>query len=101
MRDANVETHVPHGAQLLEFVEAVMQGDPANITEVRNQLQNSMSESAVVDASTTIAMFSIMDRIADATGTPIDAGIAHDSRLEIGAQLGMDHRLSQPPPFAD
>ena len=100
MRDANVETHVPHGAQLLEFVEAVMQGDPATITEVRNQLQNSMSESAVVDASTTIAMFSIMDRIADATGIPIDAGIAHDSRLEIGAQLGMDYSMYHPP-FAD
>lgn len=97
MRDANVETHVPDGTQLLEFVEAVMQGDPATVTEARNQLQNSMGESAVVDASTTIAMFSIMDRIADATGIPIDAGIAHDSRLEIGAQLGMDHLAPQPP----
>ena len=36
-------------------------------------------------------MFTIMDRIADATGIPIDDGIAHDLRYEIGEQLGMSH----------
>lgn len=50
-----------------------------------------MGGPAVVDASAVIAMFNIMDRIADTTGIPIDEGIAHDSRLAIGEQLGMEH----------
>ena len=35
-------------------------------------------------------MFNIVDRIADATGIPIDEGFARDIRYQIGNELGMD-----------
>ena len=68
-----------------------MQGDPPEVTRARDELQAAMGGPAVVDASAVIAMFNIMDRIADTTGIPIDEGVAHDSRLAIGEQLGMEH----------
>ncbi len=36
-------------------------------------------------------MFTIMNRIADATGTPVDEGPARDLILNMGDQLGMGH----------
>ena len=72
-----------------------MQGEPSDVTHSRDELQAAMGGPAVVDASAVIAMFNIMDRIADTTGIPIDEGIAHDSRLAIGKQLGMEHLAAE------
>ena len=89
--DSGEESGVAHGSELLAFTEAVMNGDPDAIADTRDDLSSALGDQAVVDTSAVIAMFNIMDRIADATGIPIDDGIAHDVRHEIGDQLGMSH----------
>ncbi len=68
-----------------------MQGGAGDISEARNALATALGERAVVDTSAVIAMFNIMDRIADATGIPVDEGVAHDARYRIGNKLGMGH----------
>ena len=75
----------------MAFTESVMSGSPDDIATTRNALSSALGDRAVVDASAVIAMFNIMDRIADATGIPIDEGVAHDIRYEIGDQLGMSY----------
>ena len=68
-----------------------MSGTSGEIAETRDVLGSVLGDRAVVDATAVIAMFNIMDRIADATGIPIDDGIAHDMRYQIGEQLGISH----------
>jgi hypothetical protein len=66
--DAGVE----HGARLIAFTEAVMADDPRALRREREALRAVLSPSAFVDAAATIAAFNVVDRIADATGIPLD-----------------------------
>ena len=45
----------------------------------------------VTDTAAVITMFNVVDRVADATGIPIDPGLARDMRYAIGSELGMEH----------
>ena len=65
--DAGVE----HGARLLAFTEAVMRGESA-ATE-RDRLRAMLSPESFVDVAAVIGSFNVVDRIADATGIPLDA----------------------------
>ena len=89
--DSTEASGVDHGDALLAFTDSVMNGSAADIAATRDALGDALGDDAVVDASAVIAMFNIMDRIADATGIPIDDGVAHDARYEIGDRLGMSH----------
>ena len=68
-----------------------MEGTPHAIQESRDELVSALGAQAVADASAVIMMFNVVDRVADATGIPIDEGIAHDLRHQIGEDLGMSH----------
>ena len=61
---------VQHGAALLAFTEAVMRGEPA-ATE-RESLRARLSPESFVDVAAVIGSFNVVDRIADATGIPLD-----------------------------
>jgi alkylhydroperoxidase family enzyme len=80
---------VEHGAELLAFTEAVMSGDDAALRRERSRLRAVLSPQAFVDVAATIAAFNVVDRIADATGIPLDpmmlamsAGVRSELRLE-------------------
>lgn len=64
--DAGIE----HGASLLAFTEAVMRGESA-ATE-RERLRALLSPESFVDVAALIGAFNVVDRIADATGIPLD-----------------------------
>ncbi len=64
--DAGVE----HGARLLAFTEAVMRGEAA--TSERERLRAVLSPECVADVAAVIGAFNTVDRIADATGIPLD-----------------------------
>jgi hypothetical protein len=64
---------VAHGARLLAFTDAVMGADDAALARERRAL---LSDAAFVDTCAVVGAFNIVDRIADATGIPLDAGMA-------------------------
>jgi alkylhydroperoxidase family enzyme len=79
--DAGVE----HGADLLAFTEAIMRGEPATLE--RERLRQVLSPEGFVDAAALIGAFNVVDRIADATGIPLDPAMeamSQDIRDELG-----------------
>ena len=91
MRGEDVDSGVSLGTELLAFADAVMDRDSKTVSESRDTVESKLGSQGVVEAAAVIAMFNIVDRIADATGIPIDPGFTRDFRYEIGSELGMDH----------
>lgn len=85
---------VPGGDILLPFAEAVVSGDVSRIAAASDGLADALGEAAVVDAAAVIAAFSMNDRVADATGIPIDDA-GRDARESIARNLGI-RRYKEP-----
>jgi hypothetical protein len=68
-----------------------MSRDAAATETTRTALEAALGAEGVVDTAAVITMFNVVDRIADATGIPIDEGFTRDLRYQIGSELGMDH----------
>ena len=64
---------VPHGARLVAFTEAVMRGDDTTVARERAALRAVLSPESFVDVAAVIGSFNVVDRVADATGIPLDA----------------------------
>ena len=67
---------VEHGGRLVAFTDAVMGSDEAALDRERSALRKLLTPEAFVDASAVIGAFNVVDRIANATGIPLDAGLA-------------------------
>jgi hypothetical protein len=91
VNDGTVESGVAYGAELLAYTDAVMSRDAEAIAKTRDDLGAKVGDRGVVDTAAVISMFNVVDRVADATGIPIDDGFTRDLRYSIGAELGMDH----------
>lgn len=63
---------VAHGERLLAFTEAVMGDDDEGLARERRALRAVLSDAEYVDVCATIGAFNVVDRIADATGIPLD-----------------------------
>ena len=88
---------IPHGSLLKAFAEAVLGDDEAMLSEVRQRLRNALGDAALVDAAAVIANYSALDRVADATGIPLEP--AKDAgTVDLRAQLGIDAWRSTPLP---
>ena len=59
--------------ELKEFALAVVDGDLQRITSARDAVLQRLGSAVVVDAAGIIARYDSTDRIADATGTQVDA----------------------------
>lgn len=81
--------NIPHGALLVQFAEAVLGGDDALLGAVRAELRAKMGDPALVDAAAIAATFNAIDRVADATGIPIEDNKA-ESTADLRAALGID-----------
>ena len=73
---------IAHGARLIAFTDAAMSDDEAGLVRQRSALRDVLSPAAFVDTCATIAAFNVVDRIADATGIPLD-----DSLIAISAEV--------------
>ena len=82
--DAGVE----HGALLVAFAEAVMRGDAGDVQRERDSLCAATSPETVVDVAAVIGAFNVVDRIADATGIPLDPFLAAASQ-EVRKELDL------------
>jgi len=83
---ATGDAGVAQGAELVAFVEAVMGRDEGALVQARAALRAVLSPEAFVDACAVIGAFNVVDRIADATGIPLDdglVGISADIRTEL------------------
>ena len=72
----DTDAGVVHGARLLAFTEAVMGSDEAALRHQRAALRAVLSPECFVDTCGVIAAFNVVDRIADATGIPLDDALA-------------------------
>ncbi len=71
----------------MTFAEAVVGGDELQVATARQVLLDAVGPEALVDAAAVAANFERMDRIADATGIPLDAPmdlLTADLRSELG-----------------
>ena len=84
------DTGVALGRELLAFTDAVMANDAAGIEATREVVHRALGDAGVVDTAAVIAMFNVVDRVADATGIPIDEGPTRDMRYGVGGELGME-----------
>jgi alcohol dehydrogenase class IV len=80
---------IPHGALLVAFAEAVLGTDEARLVATRADIRQSMGDAALVDAAAVAATFNAIDRVADATGIPIEHGKA-EATADLRASLGID-----------
>src|SRR5687768_7218035 len=70
--DPRVDSGVPEGKALLAFADAVLADDLEERERTRADVRARIGERAFVDACGVIAHFSMMVRIADGTGIPLD-----------------------------
>ena len=83
--EASGDAGVEQGARLIAFTEAVMRGETA--ARERDALRAVLSPAAFVEVCAVIGAFNVVDRIADATGIPLDPmldAMSGDIRQELG-----------------
>ena len=63
---------VSHGDRLVEFAEAVLADSDEQLLRARSALRGSLGDAALVDAAAVVGFFNAIDRVAEATGIPLD-----------------------------
>ncbi len=92
-KEAAVDGGIEHGAALITFTDAVMCGDQESAARERRRLLSLLGPQGFVDVASTIAAFNVVDRVANATGIPLDPMLAAMSE-DLRAELGLDHFAS-------
>lgn len=91
--DPEVDIEIPGGITLIKFASAVVGTDLAELTRARGKLANSLGVDALVASAVIAGNFSRNDRIADATGIPLETNFLEQSS-DFRAELGLDNFLS-------
>ncbi len=87
--NSHADNGIPHGTTLNTFAEAVLGTEDAALESIRNTLVAELGPQALVDAAAVVATFMQMDRIADATGIPLDNTVM-DLTDGFRAELGLN-----------
>jgi hypothetical protein len=78
---------VPHGRLLVAFAEAALGHDDRALDAARQALVAALGGAALVDAAGVAGLFNAIDRVADATGIPLEpekAAATTDMRVALG-----------------
>ena len=86
---AGGDGNIQHGALLVSFADAVLGTDDQRLNEVRAAIGSRMGSAALIDAAAIVATFNAIDRVADATGIPIEDNKA-ELTADIRAALGIN-----------
>jgi hypothetical protein len=87
--------NIPHGALLVQFAEAVLGSDDERLASIQSEIRTKMGDAALVDAAAVAATFNAIDRVADATGIPIEdnkAEVTADFRAALGINAFAEKR---------
>ena len=84
---------IPDSEVLVDFAEAIVDGNPLKIETTREVLTQQMCEQAMIEAAGVASNFQRMVRIADATGIPL--GGFEEMSVEIRRELELDDFLLQ------
>jgi hypothetical protein len=87
--------NIPHGALLVAFADAVLGDDDGRLKEIQADIRDQIGDAAFVDAAAIAATFNAIDRVADATGIPIEdnkAASTADFRAELGINTFAEQR---------
>jgi hypothetical protein len=63
---------VPYGRLLVTFAKAVLGADDGALTRAREALAAALGPPGLVDAAGVVGLFNAIDRVADATGIPLE-----------------------------
>ena len=87
--DAAETSAIPGAEALLGLVEAALSEEPGAGEAARERVRRELGSAALVDAAAIIGNFERMNRIADATGIPLDppVNVATES---LRSELGID-----------
>ena len=80
---------VPHGRLLVGFAEAALGVDDAALARARDALMTALGPPGLVDAAGVVGLFNAIDRVADATGIPLEPEKATAS-ADFRAALDLD-----------
>ena len=80
---------IAHGRLLVAFAEAVLGEDEARLDAVRAHLIEAAGAAAFVDSAAVVALFNAIDRVADATGTPLEP-TKREQSADFRPELGID-----------
>ena len=80
---------VTHGDALVGFAEAVLGGDAGALAGARDRLRGALGPTGLVDAAAVVGLFNAIDRVADATGIPLEPGKEAATR-DFRTALGID-----------
>jgi hypothetical protein len=80
---------IPQGRLLVTFAEAVLGDDDVALTRARGAVQEALGPAGLVDAAGVVGLFNAIDRVADATGIPLEPEKAAAS-ADFRAALDLD-----------
>jgi hypothetical protein len=80
---------VLHGDLLIPFAEAVLGEDSGALTRARDALAAALGPPGLADAAGVVGLFNAIDRVADATGIPLEPEKAAAS-ADFRAALDLD-----------
>ena len=84
---------VPHGDAIVRLVDAALGDDDDAVAAARAELTRAMGKEALVDAAAVLGTFTMQNRVADATGLPLDTPLELASR-GVREELGSDRFAS-------
>ena len=80
---------VPHGDALVALVNAALGDDASALAAARQEVVDALGMAALADSAATIATFTIQNRVANATGLPLDPVVEMASRT-LRSDLGVE-----------
>jgi hypothetical protein len=80
---------VPNGARLIRFATAVLGDDAGELAAARDDVAAAMGGAALTDTAAVAALFDAIDRVADATGIPLE-DVKAEATAEFRAIIGID-----------
>lgn len=94
LADHALESGVPHGAALVAFAEAIVEGDEAALARTRAAVVDELGAEEMVDAAAVASNFERMVRIADATGIELGDWLDRTS-ADVRAALGLERPVAE------
>ena len=80
---------IVHGQELMTFAEATLGDDSRALGEARRSVLMALGPAALVDAAGVAGLFNAIDRVADATGTPLEDWKA-EATSDVRSAIGID-----------